>query len=599
MAHVTLNELLLESFRRFDKPDLLWHKQGGEWKKIPTRTVVAQVVSLAQALQKLGLRKGERVGLLSENRPEWQVADLACLGLGLINVPLYPAESVERLRYILGHSEARLCFLSGPEQFEKVRAAWPELPALEKVVTFLGSGSSDSRVLAWRDLVRDDTTDQERAGFERAARAQGPDDVCTLIYTSGTTGQPKGALLTQHNFGSNVLSSGAPYGYAPEDLGLCLLPLCHVYERTMDYIYLWCGVSIAYAEGFERVAENLLEVRPTMMAAVPRFFEKFYTRLMEVVQGASAPKRKLFEWAVRVGRAATPYRLARKPLPAGLAWRHRLAEALVYSKIRAHLGGRFRFFISGSAPLSPELNEFFHAVGFTIYEGYGLTETSPVITSSFPGAVKLGTVGRPIEGVEVKIAEDGEVLTRGPHVMKGYYKAEEATREALRDGWFHTGDLGARDAEGFLTITGRKKDLIKTAGGKMIAPQLIENRLKASSYIETAVVIGDRRKYAVALLVPRFANLERYAESRGIPFGSRAELLANPEIQALVQAEVDSVNRELAQYERIKRFAVLDREFSFDGGQLTYTQKVRRQEIEKEYHALIEQLYQGEASAAS
>src|SRR3990172_6587902 len=348
MARVTLNEILLESFRRFDKPDLLWHKQGGEWKKIATHTFVARVVSLAESLQKLGLRKGDRVGLLSENRPEWHIADLACLGLGLINVPLYPAESVERLRYILGHSEARLCFLSGPEQFEKVRAAWPELPALEKVVTFLGSGSSDSRVLAWRDLVRDDTTDQERA-----ARAQGPDDVCTLIYTSGTTGQPKGALLTQHNFGSNVLSSGAPYGYAPDDLGLSLLPLCHVYERTMDYIYLWCGVSIAYAEGFDRVAENLLEVRPMMMAAVPRFFEKFYTRLMEVVQSAPWPKRKLFELAVRVGRETTPYRLARKPLPAGLAWRRRLAEALVYRKIRAHPGGRLRFFISGGPPLSP------------------------------------------------------------------------------------------------------------------------------------------------------------------------------------------------------------------------------------------------------
>ncbi len=599
MARVTLNELLLESFRRFEKPDLLWHKQGGEWKKIATRTFVARVVTLAESLQKLGLRKGDRVGLISENRPEWHVADLACLGLGLINVPLYPAESVERLRYILGHSGARLCFLSGPEQFEKVRAAWPELPALEKVVAFRGSGPGDSRVLAWSDLVRDETTDGARAEFERAACAQGPDDVCTLIYTSGTTGQPKGALLTQHNFGSNVLSSGSPYGYAPADLGLCLLPLCHVYERTMDYIYLWCGVSIAYAEGFDRVAENLLEVHPTMMAAVPRFFEKFYTRLMEVVQSSSAPKRKLFEWAVRVGRAATPYRLAQKPLPAGLAWRRRLAEALVYRKIRAHLGGRFRFFISGSAPLSPELNEFFHAVGFTIYEGYGLTETSPVITISFPGVVKLGTVGRAIEGVEVKIAADGEILTRGPHVMTGYYKSEEETRAALADGWFHTGDLGALDAEGFLSITGRKKDVIKTAGGKMIAPQLIENRLKASPYIETAVVIGDRRKYVAALLVPRFANLERTAESRGIPFGSRAELLANPEIQALLQAEVDSVNRDLAQYERIKRFAVLDREFSFDGGQLTYTQKVRRQEIEREYHSLIEQLYQGEASAAS
>ena len=602
MDSTTLNQLLLYSLRTHDKPDLFWHKQAGVWQKISTVTFLRRVASLAWALRQVGVKKGDRVAVFSENRPEWHIADLAALGIGAITVPIYHAESAERMQYILKDSGARVCFASGPEQFEKLQAAWKELAALEKVIPFApvsaGTAAIRERVLRWEEVAREDVPEEMVLEFERSARAQGADDLATLIYTSGTTGKPKGALLTQHNFATNVVSSWSRYRLVPEDLALSLLPLCHVYERTTDYGYLTFGLSIAYAESFEKVTDNLREVRPTMMAVVPRFFEKFYLRLMEAVQAASAPKRRLFDWAVQVGRQALPYRLAGKPLPRGLGLRYRLADWLVYRKLREELGGRMKFFLSGGAPLSRDLNEFFHALGLNIYEGYGLTETSPVIAVNVPGAEKLGTVGQPIPGVEVKIADDGEILTRGPHVMKGYYKMEEETREVLRDGWFHTGDVGFLDEEGFLTITDRKKDLIKTAGGKMIAPQPIENRLLAGAYIENAVVLGDRRKFAVALLVPRFGNLERYAEQQGIPFGSRAELLANPEIQALLQAEVDEVNRHLAPYERLKRFALLDREFTFADGQLTYTQKVRRRTIEEEYHSLLERLYQEEAPAS-
>jgi long-chain acyl-CoA synthetase len=330
------------------------------------------------------------------------------------------------------------------------------------------------------------------------------------------------------------------------------------------------------------------------MAVVPRFFEKFYTRLMDKVREAPRPKRKLFDWAVSVGQQALPFLLAEKPLPGGLLLRYRVANWLVYRKLRTQLGGRMRTFVSGAAPLARELNEFFHALGLNILEGYGLTETSPVIAVNIPGTNRLGSVGRPIPGVEVKIAPDGEILTRGPHVMKGYHKMEQETREVLREGWFYTGDIGFLDEDGFLSVTDRKKDLIKTAGGKFVAPQPIENQLKQSPYIQSAVVVGDRRKYAAALLVPHLSNLERYAAEQGIACTSAAQLLAHPAVRSLVQGEVDSVNRELAQYEQLKRFALLEQDFSFDNEQLTYTQKVRRRKIEEHFGDVIEQLYEEE-----
>ena len=603
MEKAALNQLLLDALRQHDRPDLLWYKQNGVWRPLSTRTFLRRAASLAQNLRALGVGKGDRVALFSENRPEWHIADLAILGLGAVNVPLYPAESSERVHYILKHSDSCLCFLSGREQREKVKAALNDLRELKVIIPFeaglAGEAAGNAQVLAWESLARPDVAESVVEDFERRARSQQPDDVASLIYTSGTTGTPKGVLLTQHNFAFNAAANKAVLGNTPADLAVSMLPLCHIYERTNCYVYLLGGTSIAYAESFDKVTENLHELRPTVMAVVPRFFEKFYARLMETVGQMSAVKRKLFEWAVALGRQATPYRLAQKPMPGWLALRYRLAEWLVYRKVRERLGGRLRSFISGGAPLARELNEFFHALGMTILEGYGLTETSPVITVNLPGATKLGTVGPPLPGVEVKIAEDGEILTRGPHVMKGYFKMETETAEALRDGWFHTGDIGFLDDDGFLTVTDRKKDLLKTAGGKFIAPQPIENRLRQSPYIENAVVIGDRRKYAAALVVPNVPALERMAQERGITFRSSAELLAHPAVRTLIAAEVEKVNDGLAQYERLKRFALVDKDFTFDGGQLTYTQKIRRRMVEEHYRDLIESLYTEEAAASA
>ncbi len=599
MQGISLTQLLLDTLCKQSRPDLLWHKVEGEWKTISTDTYLRRVAAAARFLRECGIQKGDRVAVFSENRPEWHMADLAILGVGAVNVPLYFAESPERLHYILADSESRLCFVSGAEQFAKVREVWSQLPALEKVIPFQPLDSvgaqADARVVSWQVAAREDVSHERVEEFTRNALRAKPDDVATLIYTSGTTGKPKGVLLTHNNLASNVQGCMGRLGYVQTDLVMSVLPLCHIYERTNSYSYFAAGTPIAYAESFEKVADNLREIRPTVMAAVPRFFEKLYQRVMDSVRQASPLRQKLFHWALEVGRRALPHRLQGRTPPGWLGLQYRLAERLIYRKLRQQLGGRFRFFVSGGAPLSKPLNQFFHAMGLMIYEGYGLTETSPVISLNIPGATKLGTVGKPIPGVEVKIADDGEILTRGPHIMQGYYKLEEETSKVLRDGWFYTGDVGFLDDEGFLTITDRKKDLIKTAAGKMIAPQPIENQLKASPFIANAVVIGDRRKYIVALLVPNFAQLEHYAAQQGVAANSPAELTSHPSVQELLEGEVERVNRRLAQFERIKRFALLEKDFTFADGQLTYTQKVRRRKIEEEFRTLIDSLYSEEA----
>jgi len=595
MPHPTLNQLLLDSLRRYDKPDLFWQKVGGAWQKMSAQHFLARTASLAAALKQIGLQKGDRVALFSENRPEWHIADLAVLGLGAVNLPVYAGEVPERLQFMLGEAEARLAVVSRREHFEKVCAVWPHLPKLEKIIA-IEPVSADApelrgRVFAWGTVVRDDVPQSLLSEFERQAQAATLDDIASLIYTSGTTGTPKGVLLTQRNFSSNVFDGCGPLGFGVADRALSVLPLCHIYGRTAEYAFLAYGTSIAYAEALEAVSENLRQVQPTLMAVVPRFLEKIYARLMDSVRSQPALKQKLFWWAVELGRRALPYRLRGAPLPAKLAAQHALAKRLVYDRIRAQLGGRLRLLVSGGAPLARELNEFFNAVNLTVFEGYGLTETSPVVAVNTLGAMKLGTVGKPIPGIEVTIAADGEILTRGPHVMLGYYKREEETQAALAEGWFHTGDAGYLDADGFLTITDRKRDIIKTVAGKTIAPQLIENRLKVSPYIQNAVVLGDRRKYPVALLVPNFATLEGYARQQGIAADSPEALLASALVRRLIGAEVQKVNASLVPFERVRRFHLLPRDFSFSEGELTYTQKVRRHIVEERFRELIEQLY--------
>ena len=591
MEKIAINALLLDGILRYKRPDMLRHKVGGEWQTISYEQFLRRAAAVAHWLQAKGIRRGDRVATFSNNRPEWHMADLGIMGIGAINAPLYFAESVERMQFILRDSGARLCFVGQPEQLGKVKQVWDELPELESVVTFFGEGEGD-KVVSWETVADEKTGQNFLQKFVRRARAENPDNVATLIYTSGTTGRPKGVLLTQSNLGTNARDTFNNYEIYPDDLSLSLLPLCHIYERTVANSNLIHGIPIAYAESFDNVVENMKEVRPTMMAVVPRFFEKFYSRLHANLEEMSPFKRKVFDWALLVGQRNLPYKFQAKTPPLGLRVQLAIADALVFRKIQARLGGRMRAFISGGAPLSKSLNEFFNALGFNVYEGYGLTETSPVISTNLMGPpYKPGTVGPLVPNVEVKIAEDGEILTRGPHVMKGYHGLEAKTAEALEGGWFHTGDIGHLDEDNYLVITDRKKDLLKTAGGKYVAPQPIENSLKDSAYIANAVVVGDRRKFAAALLVPNFEAVEEWGSKQGNTFGDIAEMLSSGSVQALFDAEVEKVNRHLARYEQIKKYALLEQDFSFEAGQLTYTQKVRRRVIEEQFAAVIDGLY--------
>jgi long-chain acyl-CoA synthetase len=597
MTKIAINALLLDGILRHKRPDMLWHKVDGQWEKIASEAFLRRVAAVGHWLKEQGIKAGDRVATFSNNRPEWHMADLGVLGINAIHVPLYFAESPERLQFILSDSGARICFVSGAAQWRKVKKVWGELPALEKVVTFSPEATEapeaeDGRLIPWA-TVADETAGQAALQqFVRRARSVDPDSVATLIYTSGTTGRPKGVLLTQSNLGTNARDSFHDFDIKPDDLGMCLLPLCHIYERTVANANLASGVRIAYAESFDKILENLNEVHPTLMAVVPRFFEKSYSRLNAILEEMSPLRRAIFNWALAVGKEYMPFKLEEKPAPLWLRIRVGIADRLVYRKIHQRLGGRLRAYNSGGAPLSKSLNEFFNCLGFNIYEGYGLTETSPVITTNLLGPpVKPGTVGPMIPGVEVRIADDGEILTRGLNIMKGYYGLEEETARALEGGWFHTGDIGMLDEDNYLIITDRKKDVIKTAAGKMIAPQPIENELKQSPYIQNAVVVGDRRKFPSALLVPDFGVLEEYARKQGWGFESAEDLFRSELVYKLLEDEVEKVNRHLAQFEKIKKFALLELDFTFDAGQLTYTQKVRRNVIEKHYAAIIDGLY--------
>ena len=592
----TLNELVFLCRER-GKAEVQRYKQDGAWHSISGEQFYRRVARLALTLQELGVRPGDRVALLSENRPEWSMADLAIMSSGAITVPLYTTLTPATCRYILAESECRVVFVSNSDFAEKISGCWPDLPRLEHLLTFGGPVTRrvDGQIVASSGLGsltfdRDELTAEQAGRFEAAAAAARPGELATIVYTSGTTGTPKGVMLSHDNIVSNILATPTEL-VDSSDLALSFLPLSHIYERMVDFVYLHRGVPIAYAESIETVPQNLLEVRPTVVAAVPRFFEKMYARVRESVGQAPAPRRKLFWWAMGVGTEVFRRRLTGRPVPALLAIQHRLADRLVFHKLRARLGGRIKCFISGSAPLSAELAEFFNSAGVTVCEGYGLTETSPVVACTLPSRVRPGAVGPPIEGVEVRIAADGEILVRGPNVMHGYYQQTGETARVLRDGWFYTGDIGEITPEGDLRITDRKKDLLKTAGGKFVAPQPIENRLRASAYIANAVVFGDRRRFVTALLAPDLAAIEAWARQHGFTWDSPPEWIAHPDVRALLQREVDAVNAELAQFEQVKRFALLEKDFSIEAGELTPTMKVRRRHVEEQHRDLIESLY--------
>ena len=516
------------------------------------------------------------------------------LGLGAVTVPIYPTLTAEQCRFILDNAECGIVIVSTNAQLQKLRAVAGQLRSLRNVVYMDPVPETSERDRDLRALLKRGAELRAAgpAAFHTLAGQVKPDDVATIIYTSGTTGEPKGAMLSHWNIVADVESCLKRVHLQPDDRGLSFLPLCHIFERMAGlYAMLRAGMGIAYAQSIDTVAADAVEVRPTIINGVPRFYEKVFARVMENAATQPPLRRSIFHWGLEQGRRKARAHFERRSLAPQHALTAAIADRLVGAKVRERVGGRLRYCISGGAPLAPKVIEFFFAVGIPVLEGYGLTETSPVICLNPPGKEKPGSVGPPIDGIDVKIGDEGEILTRGPHIMRGYFRNDEATKVALRDGWFHTGDVGQLDSEGYLFITDRLKDLLVTSGGKKVAPQPIEARLKISKWISEAVLIGDRRPYVVALLVPNFVNLEAEAKARGLSFTSHHELLEKPEVHALYQAEVDRTNQGLAPFETIKYFALLDRELSAEAGELTPTLKVRRRIISERFSAMIENLY--------
>ncbi len=574
------------------KPNLLISKVAGAWKPISAADFGFTVRALSLGLNGLGVQPGDRVAILSENRPEWAMADYAILCAGAWSVPIYPTLPAAQIAPLLQDCGARAIFVSSLEQLGKILTIKAQCAALDHVILIDGHPPREPGYATFHEVVDRGrpTLEMSPGVFEQRAGRVRADDVATIIYTSGTTGQPKGAMLTHGNFVSNVVTGSEVIPFTSDAIALSFLPLSHVFERMLDYAYLYKTASIAYAESIDRLAANFQEVNPHCFGAVPRVYEKVYDRITGKAAAGGALKKKLFEWAVRVGRERVAYLQRGERLPSGLARRGRIADALVLKKIRAALGTNFRFAVSGGAPLSRDLAEFFIGAGVQVYEGYGLTETSPVICVNGPGRWRLGTVGRALRGVEVRIADDGEILTRGPHVMKGYFNKPDATAEAIdREGWFHTGDIGELH-DGYLSITDRKKDLIVLAGGKKAAPQPIENELKKSPFIALPIVIGDRQKFLAALIVPNFERLKQWAEAGRLRVPWDA-LDSHPDVRRLFQAEIDAYNADRPHHEQIRAFALLPADLTIEDGSITPTLKVKRRILESRYASLIETMY--------
>ena len=588
----TLSQIFLNTIKTYIKDDFMLYKKEGSYTPISTQEFADRVKYFSLGLKDLGLKAEEKMVILSENRPEWVISDMGNLCLGGVTVPIYTTLVPDQIRYIIEDSDAKVVLCSNPELWEKIEAVKGQLTQVKHFISFDPGAPEWS--LSFGEVLEKGRKMEEKdpALFEMMALERKPDDLATIIYTSGTTGVPKGVMLTHSNFVSNVTSSSPLLPFSDKDTSMSLLPLSHSFERMVTYCYIYKGCTIGYAEGFDTVAQNFQELRPHVMAAAPRVLEKFYSRVMDNVLSSSALKRRIFYWAIKVGREYAQKKLQKQPVPGMLNLKRKLAHKLVFSKIIAKTGGRVRFFVSGAAPLSKDIGEFFYAMGLVVMEGYGLTETSPVVSVNTFDNLKFGTVGPPIPGVEVKIAEDGEIYTKGPNVMKGYYKLEEETKEVFDREWFKTGDIGYLDEEGRLIITDRKKDLIVTAGGKNVAPQPIENLLKANPYIENALAIGDRRRFISALIVPNFDKIEEYAKFHNIPYENINDLVKDEKIQHFLEAEVDRATPSLASYEKIKKISLLDRDFEIDKGEMTPTYKVKRNIVEQKYKSVIDAMYE-------
>ncbi len=582
MGIQTLNDILL-AVCGSGRDRVMLQRQVLGWVPISASELYRNVVGVARDLQSWGIGPGDRVAILSENRPEWTITDFAILSLGAVTVPVYPTQTADQTAYILNDSGARAIAVSTEAQLQKVLAIKERTPVARVLV--MDAVETAHAVHMQRLMLQGPTGfDPE---FDAHSRAVHPDDLATIIYTSGTTGTSKGAMLTHGNMASNIACSLEGFSLGKDAVSISFLPLSHVTARHVDFALLYRGIALAYCPDIGQLSHVLAEVRPAVFVAVPRIYEKI--RQQVLLNTTSFPRSAIYRWAVSRGRKHRAMTLAGIQ-PTSLSWS--LANGLVFSKVRAGMGGKAQVFISGGAPLGRELAEWYADLGIRIHEGYGLTETSPVIAVNTPGAHKLGTVGKPLSNVEVKIADDGEVLVCGPSVFKGYWNRPEETRDAFVNGWFKTGDIGALDSEGYLSITDRKKDLIKTSGGKFIAPQPIENSLKLNPLIGTAVVLGDRRKFPAVLISPQFPVLEDWARANKVAFASREELVASLKVQALYDGIVEEQNKNLARFEKLKRVLLVPEEFSASTGTLTHTLKVRRRGIEERYRKMIDDMYE-------
>ena len=599
MSIATLNDIFFAAVER-NLDRIMLHREAGKWQPITSREFGQWVARTARTLRAWGIGRGDRVAILSENRPEWPVADVASLLLGAVTVPLYTTLTPDQTAFLLNDSGSRVIFLSSDQQLHKILSVLPQTK-IEKIIIMDPVVLPSDLVGKCVDMsqILQEGPGELDAEIAATARSISPDDLATIVYTSGTTGASKGAMLTHGNIASNILCSLLGFEMRPGLISISFLPLCHITARHVDFAMLYHGVTLAYCSFMDQLPLSLMEVRPSLFVAVPRVYEKIYAQARLKASGLS--KHAIFEWALSIGRSHTAEILAGQ-VPTTSTWK--VANRLVFSKIRAGLGGQVETFISGGAPLGRELAEWYASAGIRIHEGYGLTETSPVIALNTPLNHRIGTVGKIMPNLEVRIAEDGEILVKGPSIFKGYWNRPEETKNAfdgpVSDGWFKTGDIGNIDADGYLSVTDRKKDLIKTSGGKFIAPQPIENSLKLNPLVGVAAILGDKRKFASVLISPNFAALEDWARSNEVAFTSRAELIANPKVHAQYEGIVGAVNQNLARFEQLKRVLLVADEFSPDSGIMTPTLKLRRRVVEERYRKQIDELYaQAEAAPVS
>jgi len=577
------------------RPDTLNYKSRDRWIPISSDEMLERAKSIAAGLHAIGVQHGDRVALLSESRAEWTLTDAGSIFAGAVDVPIYPTLTPPQVRYILNDSGASVLFLERREKFDELKEALGECPSVKHVIFFESDGvtAAEGLTLAQLEEKGRELKQRDPGHIDRASVETKPDDLATIIYTSGTTGEPKGVMLTHSNLVSNLIDSSSHLEFGERDIALSVLPLSHVFERQAMYMYLHQGISVYFAESLQTIGPNLREVRPTILVGVPRIFEKIYARIRERAAEAGKVNEALLAWSVSVARQYAKLLLDHKPIPLVLKLKHAIASTLVYSKWHKAFGGRIRLLVSGGAALPEELAYIYIGVGIPIVQGYGLTETSPVITASRIEDNRVGTVGKPIPNVEVRIADDGEIEVRGPNVMRGYYNKPEETRAVFTsDGWFKTGDIGALDEDGFLRITDRKKELFKTSGGKYISPQPIEQAIKGSRFVNQVVLIGAGRKFPAALIVPVWEQLESYCKLKGIEAQSRNELCHHPRIINLLERQIAGLTPNLAKYERIKKIALLENEFTIEGGELTPTLKVKRRVIDEKYRHVIEKLYE-------